>query len=141
MRIIKVTDPRKIFRRIHDGFIMGREITLGQDFSTGEQREDLPEYYEEVTPEDAPDYPNLTGIKIPIPPEFETQFTDDLFILNNFVIILERIEQNLVIDTCYLEWMDFMDELYNSINTPFSNINRDVWDYLKEQYVNQNFIN
>jgi hypothetical protein len=36
------------FRRIHDGFMMGSDIVLGLDFSTGTQRLDLPEYYEEV---------------------------------------------------------------------------------------------
>ena len=34
-----------IFVRIHDGFEMGEEIYLGIDYSTGEPREDLPEYY------------------------------------------------------------------------------------------------
>ena len=36
------------FVRIHDGFEMGEEIYLGIDYSTGEPREDLPEYYREV---------------------------------------------------------------------------------------------
>ena len=36
------------FVRIHDGFEMGEEIYLGIDYSTGEPREDLPEYYKEV---------------------------------------------------------------------------------------------
>jgi hypothetical protein len=35
------------FVRIHDGFEMGEEIYLGIDYSTGEPREDLPEYYRE----------------------------------------------------------------------------------------------
>ena len=38
----------KVFRRIHDGFIMGNEVWLGYDYSTGEKRLDLPEYYEEI---------------------------------------------------------------------------------------------
>ena len=37
-----------VFRRIHDGMIFGNEIYLGIDYSTGTQREDLPEYYEEI---------------------------------------------------------------------------------------------
>lgn len=37
-----------VFRRIHDGFIMGKSIALGVDYSTGVPREDLPEYYEEI---------------------------------------------------------------------------------------------
>ena len=35
------------FVRIHDGFEMGEEIYLGIDYSTGEPREDKPEYYKE----------------------------------------------------------------------------------------------
>jgi len=37
-----------LFRRIHDGFIMGSQIALGIDYSTGSPREDKPEYYEEI---------------------------------------------------------------------------------------------
>ena len=40
--------PGKAYRRIHDGFLMGTEIHLGVDFSTGAPREDKPEYYEEI---------------------------------------------------------------------------------------------
>ena len=36
------------FVRIHDGFEIGEEIYLGIDYSTGEPREDKPEYYKEV---------------------------------------------------------------------------------------------
>jgi len=38
----------KTFRRIHDGVIFGKVIYLGYDYSTGEKRQDLPEYYEEI---------------------------------------------------------------------------------------------
>lgn len=46
-RLIVATEG-KVFRRIHDGFVMGNEIWLGYDYSTGEQRLDLQEYYEEI---------------------------------------------------------------------------------------------
>jgi len=36
------------FVRLHDGFEMGEEIYLGIDFSTGEPREDRPDFYQEV---------------------------------------------------------------------------------------------
>ena len=42
------TDEGMTFVRIHDGFEMGEEIYLGIDYSTGEPREDKPEYYREV---------------------------------------------------------------------------------------------
>ena len=46
---MKITaQPGKTYRRIHDGFIMGSEIYLGVDYSTGTPREDKPEYYEEI---------------------------------------------------------------------------------------------
>jgi hypothetical protein len=48
MTIIKTKNSNKVFKRIHDGFIFGNKIHLGIDFSTGVQREDLPEYYEEI---------------------------------------------------------------------------------------------
>jgi len=38
----------KVFRRIHDQFLMGDHIVLGYDYSTGVKREDKAEYYEEV---------------------------------------------------------------------------------------------
>jgi len=37
----------KIFVRIHDGFKMSNEITLGYDYSTGVKRQDKIEYYRE----------------------------------------------------------------------------------------------
>ena len=38
----------KVFRRIIDGLIFGKEIYLGVDYSTGQLREDKAEYYEEI---------------------------------------------------------------------------------------------
>jgi hypothetical protein len=45
-------DEGKVFKRKQDGFIMGTEIFLGNDYSLGYERVDLPEYYEEI---DAPE--------------------------------------------------------------------------------------
>lgn len=41
-------DFGKVFRRIHDGAVMGSEIALGIDYSTGAPRPDLAEYYDEI---------------------------------------------------------------------------------------------
>ena len=45
----KITaEEGKIFVRIHDGFKMSNEITLGYDYSTGVKREDSIENYEQI---------------------------------------------------------------------------------------------
>ena len=49
--MIITADTGKVFRKIHDGFLMGNEINLGFDHSTGTPRQDLPEYYEQVEDE------------------------------------------------------------------------------------------
>lgn len=43
-----IADSGKTFRRIHDQFLMSSDIYLGNDYSTGIERIDLPEYYEEI---------------------------------------------------------------------------------------------
>ena len=47
-RTVLVADEGKVFVLKHNGFVMGEEIVLGDDYSTGAKREDKPEYYEEV---------------------------------------------------------------------------------------------
>lgn len=46
-----VAEEGKTFKRIHDGAIMGNTIQLDKDYSTGIERDDKPEYYEEVVDE------------------------------------------------------------------------------------------
>lgn len=50
MRIITAREGY-VYRRLHDGFEMGKTIHLGIDHSTGEPREDKEEYYEEIVDE------------------------------------------------------------------------------------------
>ena len=57
----------KVFRRIHDGVIMGDTIILGYDFSTGKKREDKKEYYEEV------DIPEIEDSRPEFLREFKTE--------------------------------------------------------------------
>lgn len=42
-----IAETELTFVRKHDGFVMGKEIILGTDYSTGIMRIDLPEHYEE----------------------------------------------------------------------------------------------
>lgn len=53
-----IADEGKTFRRIHDQFIMGDRIQLGIDSSTGVDREDKPEYYEEIDKPEEPENDN-----------------------------------------------------------------------------------
>ena len=55
MKIITAKEG-KVFKRIHDGMIFGKEIHLGIDYSTGKPRQDKVEYYTEV------DEPIIEGI-------------------------------------------------------------------------------
>ena len=51
IKMTKITAQEgKVFRRIRDGTVMGSEIYLGYEYSTGEKREDKAEYYEEIDP-------------------------------------------------------------------------------------------
>jgi len=52
--MIITAETNKVFRRIHDGFIMGSEIHLGYDYSTGKKRLDLPKYYDQINEPEKP---------------------------------------------------------------------------------------
>lgn len=43
-----IASPGKVFQRNHDKMILGNEIVLGYDYSTGNKRKDKIEYYTEV---------------------------------------------------------------------------------------------
>lgn len=47
IKVIKASE-NKTFQRIHDRYVMGNEIYLGIDYSTGTPIEDKPEYYIEI---------------------------------------------------------------------------------------------
>lgn len=47
MNII-IAETGKVYKRLHDGFILGETIYLGKDFSTGVERDDDESYYEQV---------------------------------------------------------------------------------------------
>lgn len=38
----------KVYKRIHDGALLGETVYLGKDFSTGVERDDDESYYEQV---------------------------------------------------------------------------------------------
>jgi hypothetical protein len=137
--IIKAANNR-VFRRIHDGFIMGNEIVLGKDYSTGIEREDLPEYYEEVLSPDAPTPPTPTGLRIAIPADWEIFFPEDRFIVGPFDIELERIEGTLAVDIAYLGWEAFREELLKPEHASLARHMGTVMRYLEIQKIKKNYI-
>jgi hypothetical protein len=143
---MKITAQQgKVFRRISDGFIFGDEINLGIDYSTGEPREDLEEYYEQVD-EDIADTtvyketPNQSGYKIAIPEYWEMLFPKDKFIVSDYKIELERINDVLVVDVAYLQWQSFREELLKPQHSALARQMGAVMQYLENQALANNFI-
>jgi hypothetical protein len=137
--IIKAAENR-VFRRIHDGFIMGNEIVLGMDYSTGVEKEDLPEYYEEIISPDTPPPPPMSGLQVVIPIYWEMLFPEDKFTLNDFIVQFERINDMLSVDIAYLQWTNFQNELDKPENAAIKRHMMPIWDYVAEQAQQGNFI-
>jgi hypothetical protein len=126
-----------IFKRKHDGFIMGNEIVLGVDYSTGKPRQDKPEYYEEVQDPEAPNPPTPTNLGVVIPEKFLWVFPDNKFILEGFEIPLI----NGAVDVAYFQWQAFRDCLDNGNHEFLKRALLPLWDYVQEQVEKQNLIN
>jgi hypothetical protein len=137
--IIRAAENR-VFRRIHDGFIMGNEIVLGMDYSTGVEREDLAEYYEQILPPDAPQPPPMSGFLVAIPVYWGMLFPNDTFVINEFIIQLERIDGVLAVDIAYLSWTELQNELDKPVNEAVKRHMMPIWDYVSEQAQQGNFI-
>jgi hypothetical protein len=130
----------RVFKRIHDDFIMGNEIVLGKDYSTGIEREDLPEYYEEVLSPDAPIPPTPTYKGVIIPEKYSWVFTNNRFELNNFVVEFQTVDNELVVDTSCIFWEAFKTELDKPENITVKASLIPVWDYVVQQIIIDNTI-
>jgi hypothetical protein len=140
MTTIKTQHTNRVFRRIHDGFIMGNEIVLGKDYSTGIERDDLPEYYEEVLSPDAPTPPTPTNKGVIIPEKYSWVFKNNRFELNNFVVEFQTVDNELVVDTSYIFWEAFKTELDKPENITVKDSLMPVWDYVVQQIIIDNTI-
>ena len=139
--ILKTEKIGHIFRRKHDGVLFGNEIVLGTDFSTGTPREDLPEYYEEIRDPSFPPYPTLSTYRVAIPTYWEMLFPNDRFIVGGFDIPLERTTENvLCVDVAYLGWQAFQNELDKPENAALKRHMEVVWDYIKNEIANNNYV-
>ena len=98
---------------------------------------------EAVDPFAAPDYtpPTPSTLRVAIPRSWEMLFPNDRFIVGGFDIELERTTGNeLCVDIAYLEWKAFQDELDKPENAALKRHMEVVWDYLKQEIEQHNFV-
>jgi hypothetical protein len=84
--------------------------------------------------------PTKSGLKVEIPSYWEVFFPDDTFILNGFIVELERINGALAVDIAYLQWANFQAELDKPSNEAVKRHMMPIWDYVIEQINQNNFI-
>jgi hypothetical protein len=140
MTIIKTTNSNNVFKRKHDGFIMGNEIKLGKDFSTGVERDDLAEYYEEVRSPDAPELPPLSPYAVIIPEIYQWAFPENKFVLSGFEIPLDTHNNDKVVNLAYFMWEEFRAELDSGNYEALKRALMPLWDYVELQVINNNLV-
>jgi len=140
MTIIKTTNSNNVFKRKHDGFIMGNEIKLGKDFSTGVERDDLAEYYEEVRSPDAPELPPLSPYAVIIPEIYQWAFPENKFVLSGFEIPLDTHNNDKVVNLAYFMWEEFRAELDSGNYEALKRALMPLWDYVGLQVANNNLV-
>lgn len=120
-------------------------------FATSENAlKEFPEIFEneeyeiaELCPSDFQiDYtpPQMSGYGVIIPSQFEWVFKNDKFTIGDFVVNFNRVNNQLVVDTAYLEWQAFKDELDTPQNKTVKESLMDIWDYVAKQIENNNFV-
>jgi hypothetical protein len=84
--------------------------------------------------------PEMSGFLVVIPIYWEMLFPEDKFIINGFVVELERIDGILSVDIAYLQWTNFQNELDKPVNEAIKRHMLPIWDYVAEQAQQGNFI-
>jgi hypothetical protein len=84
--------------------------------------------------------PPMSGLLVAIPIYWEMLFPEDKFIINGFVVELERIDGILAVDVGYLQWPNFQNELDKQVNEAIKRHMLPIWDYVAEQAQQGNFI-
>jgi hypothetical protein len=110
--------------------------------------EDVNEYFkdlriEDLNIEDLAYYtpPTLSTYRVAIPEYWEMLFPNDRFIVGGFDIPLGRTTDNvLCVDVAYLGWQAFQNELDKPENAALKRHMEVVWDYIKLQIENNNFV-
>lgn len=132
-----IAQHNNIFKRKHDGVLFGNEIVLGLDFSTGVERQDLVEYYEEIRNPELPIPPTLMPFAIIIPEVYQWVFDNGVFALNGYEVPLDTNGNDKVVNMAYFMWQEFRNELDKKdnnnrfIHETLKNSFMPLWDYVK----------
>jgi len=100
----------------------------------------------EVNIDDVPDFPIDTTPPTPtykgviIPEKYSWVFTNNRFELNNFVVEFQTVDNDLVVDTSYIFWEAFRNELDKPENITVKASLMPVWDYVVQQIIIDNTI-
>jgi hypothetical protein len=85
--------------------------------------------------------PTPSTLRVAIPSYWEMLFPNDRFVVGGFDIALERTDKNvLCVDVAYLGWRAFQDELDKPENAALKRHMEVVWDYLKNEIEQHNFV-
>jgi hypothetical protein len=139
MTLIKAQN-NNIFKRIHDGVLFGNEIVLGLDFSTGVERQDLAEYYEEIRNPELPTPPPLSPYAVVIPEIYQWAFPENKFVLSGFEIPLDTHNNDKVVNLAYFMWSEFRAELDSGNYVSLKRALMPLWDYVELQVINNNLV-
>jgi hypothetical protein len=137
MTIIKAQN-NNIFKRKHDSVLFGNEINLGLDFSTGVERQDLAEYYEEIRNPELPIPPPLSPYAVVIPEIYQWAFPENKFVLSGFEIPLDTHNSDKVVNLAYFMWTEFRAELDSGNYEALKRALMPLWDYVELQVINNN---
>jgi hypothetical protein len=85
--------------------------------------------------------PTPSTLRVAIPSYWEMLFPNDRFVVGGFDIALERTDKNvLCVDVAYVDWRAFQDELDKPENAALKRHMEVVWDYLKNEIEQHNFV-
>jgi hypothetical protein len=84
--------------------------------------------------------PPMSGFLVAIPVYWGMLFPNDMFVINEFIIQLERIDGVLAVDIAYLSWTELQNELDKPVNEAVKRHMMPIWDYVAEQAQQGNFI-
>jgi len=84
--------------------------------------------------------PTPTNKGVIIPEKYSWVFTNNRFELNNFVVEFKTVDNELVVDTSYIFWEAFKNELDKPENITVKDSLMPVWDYVVQQIIIDNTI-